>query len=136
MIGENIDYRTLIDPALNKIKADPGQIEQILMNLVLNARDAMPDGGNLVIETMNVEVDDEYLQNHPENNPGDYVMFSVSDTGHGMNKKVMEHIFEPFFTTKEKGKGTGLGLSTVYGIVKQSNGFIYTYSEEGDGNCL
>jgi two-component system, cell cycle sensor histidine kinase and response regulator CckA len=136
LIGEDIEIQTTLDPTLGSVKANPGQIEQIIMNLVVNARDAMPEGGRLAIETSNAELDGMYAIHHPPLSAGRYVLLAVADTGIGMNKDTQSHIFEPFFTTKGLGKGTGLGLSTIYGVVKQSGGHIWVYSELGHGSIF
>jgi two-component system cell cycle sensor histidine kinase/response regulator CckA len=133
LIGEDVHVMTVLNPGIGKVKADPGQIEQVILNLAVNARDAMPDGGVLTIETSNELILREAIEVGSDLPPGDYVRLSISDTGTGMTDEVMKHIFEPFFTTKEAGKGTGLGLATCYGIVKQSGGYITVDSAPGEG---
>ena len=136
LIGEDIQLVTVLDQELWSVKVDPGMIEQVVMNLAVNSRDAMPNGGKLTIETANIVHDENYASRHISMKPGYYVMVAVSDNGCGMDKETQSHLFEPFFTTKEKGKGSGLGLSTVYGIIKQSGGNIWTYSEPGQGTTF
>ncbi|MFN2354480.1 MAG: ATP-binding protein, partial [Desulfopila sp.] len=136
LIGENIDLAWLPGESLAPIKMDPSQIDQILANLCVNARDAIGEPGKVTIETNNVFIDESYCAVHPDSVPGQYVLLALSDNGHGMDSETLSHLFEPFFTTKEMGKGTGLGLATVYGIIKQNNGFINVYSEPGQGTTF
>ncbi len=136
LIGENVELITSLSPQAAHTRADAGQLEQVLMNLVVNAKDAMPGGGKLTIHTQNIFIDDSHRPEQQFIRPGNYVTLSVSDTGMGMDKETQSRIFEPFFTTKEKGKGTGLGLSTVYGIVKQSGGYVMVQSEQGRGTAF
>jgi CheY-like chemotaxis protein len=136
IIGEDVELRINAAGDLSTVLADPGQMEQVLMNLAVNARDAMPEGGDLIIETRNIIIDETYCRTRPYARPGKYVQLSVTDTGTGMDSDIQQHIFEPFFTTKEVGKGTGLGLGVAYGIIKQHAGMIEVYSEVGYGTAF
>jgi CheY-like chemotaxis protein len=136
LLGEDIDLATTLDPAAGTVSADPGQLEQVLLNLAVNARDAMPGGGRLSVATSRFTLGEEHIERRHRMPPGDYACLAVTDTGVGMDEATQAHLFEPFFTTKEVGKGTGLGLATVYGIVKQSGGFIWVYSESGRGTTV
>lgn len=136
LIGETIETKLRLHSSIGNIRADPGQIEQIIMNLAVNAKDAMPDGGKLIVQTNSIALDEEYCRSRGELTPGSYILLTVTDNGQGMSSEVKEKIFDPFFTTKAKGAGTGLGLSTVYGIVKQLKGDIFVYSEPGRGTTF
>jgi len=136
LIGAHIQIELEMDPSLGRVKADPGQIEQVFLNLAVNARDAMPEGGKLMIRATNFDMDESYARAHPPAQPGPFVQLEIRDTGTGMDAETQARIFEPFFTTKAKGKGTGLGLATVYGIVKQSGGYIWVNSEVGKGTAF
>jgi CheY-like chemotaxis protein len=136
LIGEDIEFRTELDPNVGRIKADPGQLEQVIMNLAVNARDALPNGGKLTITTSSVLLSERHRKNFPGLHPGKHVLLSVSDTGIGMSEQVKAHLFEPFFTTKPPGKGTGLGLATCFGIVRQSAGHIEVQSQLGKGTTF
>ena len=136
LIGKDIELRVVPAPSLGRVKADPGQMEQMILNLAVNSRDAMPQGGRLTITTSDVELDENDSRNHEGAPPGKYVMLAVSDTGSGMDTETQAHMFEPFFTTKAPGKGTGLGLATVYGVVKHSDGWIWVDSEPGRGTTF
>jgi CheY-like chemotaxis protein len=136
LIGEDIEVLLALAPDLGTVKVDPGQVDQVLMNLVVNARDAMPGGGKLTIQTNNVELEDNYVKKHDSIRAGNYVLLAVSDSGTGMDPDTQARMFEPFFTTKEPGKGTGLGLPMVYGIVKQSGGSLEVYSEPNHGTTV
>jgi two-component system cell cycle sensor histidine kinase/response regulator CckA len=136
LIGADIELVTSLDPELGRIHADPNQLEQVVVNLAVNARDAMPSGGRLLIETANAELDDDFVSRHVGSRPGPFVSLTVADTGQGMDAETAARVFEPFFTTKEAGSGTGLGLSSVYGTVKQSNGYVAVDSEPGRGTVV
>jgi signal transduction histidine kinase len=136
LVGKHIETRIVTAPDLCRVKVDRGQVEQVVMNLAINAREAMPDGGRLVIETSNLELESDHPARYPVMKAGRYVLLSVTDTGVGMDKETLAHVFEPFFTTKEHGQGTGLGLAMVYGIIQQSGGHISVYSAPGRGSSF
>jgi CheY-like chemotaxis protein len=136
LIGDDVEIITHFDAGLGSVVADPSQMNQVLMNLAINARDAMPDGGRIIVETSNTDFDEGYAAQHAGVRAGPCVLLSITDTGAGMTQEVVQHIFEPFFTTKDTGAGTGLGLSTVYGIVRQAGGWIWVYSEPGRGSTF
>jgi CheY-like chemotaxis protein len=136
LIGDDIEIVVHFDPDLGSVVADPSQMNQVLVNMAINARDAMPDGGRIIIETSNIDLDEGYAAQHAGVKAGPYVLLSIADTGAGMTPAVVQRIFDPFFTTKSTGVGTGLGLSTVYGIVKQAGGWIWVYSEPGKGSTF
>src|SRR6266849_4435688 len=136
LLGEDIKVSLALDSELGNVKADQSQIEQVIMNLAVNARDAMPSGGKLQIQTANIELDHANTREHPGSKAGSYVMLAIADSGTGMSAETIAHIFEPFFTTKAVGEGTGLGLATVYGVVKQSNGYIWVDSTPGQGSTF
>jgi CheY-like chemotaxis protein len=136
LLGEDLELIMQLAPDLGNIQADPGQIQQLIMNLLVNSRDAIAGNGRIIIETQNIQLNGEYLKKHQIVKAGHYVMLAVSDNGQGIKKEHQDYIFEPFFTTKEEGKGTGLGLATVYGIVKQNDGYIWVYSEYGIGTTF
>jgi two-component system, cell cycle sensor histidine kinase and response regulator CckA len=136
LVGPKVEILMLLDARAGAIHADPHQVQQVVMNLAVNARDAMPSGGRLTIETYNVDVEDGYVQGHLQSKPGPYVVLAMTDSGSGMDERTKKHLFEPFFTTKSEGKGTGLGLATVHGIVRQSGGDIFVYSERNQGTTF
>ena len=136
MAGDDVVINSNLSGKPCIVEADPGQIEQVIMNLIVNAKDAMPDGGEITIETDELQIDQEYVDHHHELTPGEYVIMSIKDTGEGIDEDIIANIFDPFFTTKQHGKGTGLGLATVYGIIKQHDGYIYAYTQKGEGTTF